>query len=202
VTYGGETYAKPDITAPGVNVRSSLPGEGYGYSSGTSMAAPHVAGAVALLLSAAPGYSGEVEAIEQILTASAEAKLDDQCGDPAPPNNVWGWGILDVLAAVTSITSGELGGTATDANSSGPVAGAEVKAVPVAGSSNSATITDPTGHYSLTLAMGDYDVTVEADGYVSQMVTNTQVISGQVTTLDFALVPLQRLYLPLILRDW
>ena len=103
VTYGGETYVKPDIAAPGVSIRSSVPGGGYedGWS-GTSMAAPHVTGAVALLLSAAPGYAGQVDLIEEALTSTAEPKLSGQCGDPNPPNNVWGWGILDVLAAVQS----------------------------------------------------------------------------------------------------
>jgi serine protease AprX len=104
VTYDGQTYTKPDIAAPGVDIRSSVPGGGYeGGWSGTSMAGPHVAGAVALLLSAAPGYAGQVDALEQVLTSTAEPKSSGQCGDPNPPNNVWGWGILDTLAAVQAL---------------------------------------------------------------------------------------------------
>jgi len=104
VTYGGQTYTKPNIAAPGVSIRSSVPGGGYedGWS-GTSMAAPHVTGAVALLLSAAPGYAGQVDLLEQALTSTAEPKSSSQCGDPNPPNNVWGWGILDTLAAVQAL---------------------------------------------------------------------------------------------------
>lgn len=104
VTYDGRTYRKPDLAAPGTGILSSLPGGNYGYMSGTSMAAPHVAGAVALLLSAAPTYRGQVEAIEQLLMRTAEPKTTIQgCGGDGPtdvPNNVWGWGILDVQAAV------------------------------------------------------------------------------------------------------
>jgi serine protease AprX len=190
VTYGGTTYTKPDITAPGVNIRSSIPGGGYGTMQGTSMAAPHVAGAVALLLSAAPDYTGNVDAIEHTLTASAEPKTTTQgCGGDGPtdvPNNVWGWGILDSLAAVDAVT-GELTGAVIDDVSHQPIAGANVTVDLVAGPLG---VTNATGSYTLALATNTYTVTVQATSYFSQTISHVSVISRQVTTQDFVLDPL------------
>ena len=51
---------KPDIAAPGVAVRSSVTGGTYSSFQGTSMATPHVAGAIALLWSAQPGLRRDI----------------------------------------------------------------------------------------------------------------------------------------------
>jgi serine protease AprX len=188
VTYSGETYIKPDIAAPGVNIRSSLPGSGYGFMQGTSMAAPHVAGAVALLLSAAPAYAGNVDAIEHTLMGSAEPKTSTQgCGGDSStdvPNNVWGWGILDVL---TAVESGVVQGTVTNAGNALPIAGASIRTEQAPGQE---AIADAYGRYTLVLAIDTYTVTAQASGYFSQTVSDVPVISGQITTQDFALDPL------------
>jgi subtilisin family serine protease len=103
VTVDGSGRLKPDISAPGVSVRSSFPGAGYGRLSGTSMAAPHVAGAAALLWSAAPQLVGDVDTTEEILNRAARPQTTTEgCGGDGAddvPNNVYGWGILDALAA-------------------------------------------------------------------------------------------------------
>jgi subtilisin family serine protease len=104
VTVDSTFRLKPNVAAPGGGIRSARPGGQYGNSSGTSMAGPHVAGTVALIISANPALAGEVELIEDIIEQTAVPKTtDQQCGDvqgSEVPNNTYGYGRLDALAAV------------------------------------------------------------------------------------------------------
>lgn len=77
---GVDGTVKPNIAAPGVNVRSAAPGGGYAAKSGTSMASPHTAATVALLWSAAPALRGDVAATEGVLNSSAIDVDDTSCG--------------------------------------------------------------------------------------------------------------------------
>jgi subtilisin family serine protease len=90
----GTAVTKPDFVAPGEDVMSTVPG-GYGEMSGTSMAAPHVAAAVALLRQAAPTMSAD----DVIATLRATA---DDLGT-AGPDNQYGSGEVDVYAAIESV---------------------------------------------------------------------------------------------------
>jgi uncharacterized repeat protein (TIGR01451 family) len=104
VTVDGSNRLKPDVSAPGVSVRSSIPGGSYSSFSGTSMAGPHVAGLVTLLLSANPGRIGQVDAIEGVIQSSAVPRTTTQTCGGVPgssiPNNTFGHGRVDAYSAV------------------------------------------------------------------------------------------------------
>ena len=109
VTVDGSDRLRPDVAAPGVNIRSSVRGGGYGLASGTSMASPHVSGAAALLWSKKPQVRGLVNMSRCLLSQSAStiltAPLNQTCGGTSAstrPNNFWGYGLLDVYAAIHS----------------------------------------------------------------------------------------------------
>jgi len=87
----GSLQIKPEVSAPGVNVRSCVGIDEYGELSGTSMACPHVAGALLLLAEAFPNVSAYDLKNSLYVTA-----ID--LGDPGE-DNVFGNGIIDVFAA-------------------------------------------------------------------------------------------------------
>ena len=87
----GSLLIKPEVSAPGVDVRSCIPGNEYTELSGTSMAAPHVCGVLLLLKEAFPYLTG------------AELKLAvyNSCHDYGTPgeDNDYGMGVIDALSA-------------------------------------------------------------------------------------------------------
>jgi subtilisin family serine protease/N-acetylneuraminic acid mutarotase len=184
---GENDEIKPNITAPGVNVRSSLPGDSYGAFNGTSMAAPHVAGAVALLWSAAPAMVGDIDGTRALLDETALDHEDLTCGGTADDNNVYGEGHLDALALLNAAPIGDTGtlaGTVTDAATGEPIDGAQITITGEAADRN--LVTDDDGTYSVLLPVGEYTVDVHAFGYADETATVTVAVDTT-TTQDFAL---------------
>ncbi|HEY4552157.1 MAG TPA: S8 family serine peptidase, partial [Bacillaceae bacterium] len=94
---------KPDISAPGVNIRSSIPGGSYeGGWNGTSMAGPHVSAVAAMLRQV--NASITVDEMEEILMSTATPLTDSTF--PESPNNGYGYGLVNAFDAVSSIISG------------------------------------------------------------------------------------------------
>jgi len=137
VTSDGSNRIKPDISAPGTGTRSSTNASDSSYAnfSGTSMATPHIAGAIALLWSAIPSLRHQLTSSRDALNNSAVHIASTQCGDAGPPNNVYGWGRVDIFAAVAG------GGTPTPTPTATPTATATATPSPTVTASPSPTAT-------------------------------------------------------------
>jgi uncharacterized repeat protein (TIGR01451 family) len=181
---------KPEISAPGKNVLSTLPGGAYGELSGTSMAAPHVAGTVALMLQANPGLGTNLASLTYILTSTTV-----RLGSPTP-NNDYGWGRLDAFNAVMAAGSfGTLQGTVTQAGSGLPIGDTSVQIITHAGGAVIYAKTNGAGVYQQGVAANTYDVTVSAFGYQPATAFGLSVTYGVATVQNFALTakPIGRL---------
>lgn len=97
--FGG--IIKPNVTAPGVTIRSSVPNNSYAVFSGTSMATAHLTGTVALIWRGAPPFRRDIAGTRSVIDQTAIDVSDLSCGGTPGNNNVWGEGRLDAFAAVT-----------------------------------------------------------------------------------------------------
>ncbi|TDE10097.1 carboxypeptidase regulatory-like domain-containing protein [Jiangella asiatica] len=185
--WDGERVRKPQVSAPGHQIRSTWPRQlsedGYNTISGTSMAAPHATGVVALMLSANPDLT-----IDEIRTVLEEtARTEPHMGEL--PNDNYGTGIVDAYAAVTRAAyAGTVTGTITGPE--GPVANATVTVGDDTPTAATAT-TDESGAYSVAVAAGEHTVTVAAYGYVTATAGVTVEIDAT-TTLDVDLAAADR----------
>jgi len=87
----GDGRLKPDLVAPGERIESCFPNNEWGELDGTSMAAPHVSGAAAMLMAHYTDLIGEPQKIKRLLCENAT--------DLGRDRNFQGHGMLDVLRA-------------------------------------------------------------------------------------------------------
>ncbi|MET8357910.1 S8 family serine peptidase [Micromonospora sp. NPDC005171] len=174
---------KPEISAPGDAVLSSYPNNSYVEMSGTSMAAPHVAGAVAALWSYDPTLIGQVEETRRLLAESAVDVDDTECGGTAEANNKYGEGRLDLvrLLELAPRQGGTLTGVVT-ANGA-PVPAVEVT---ISGPFSRSIGTDKDGRFTTNLPVGDYQLSTKVFGYLTAT-ANVTVTLGQDTSVKLPL---------------
>jgi subtilisin family serine protease len=209
--FGHTPYTKPNISAPGVYICSTVPTNSWscGYS-GTSMASPHSAGAVALLWSCNPSLKGQVDATFQLLQNNADSAPAGNCS--APPdgqgNNTYGYGYLDVLAAGNLTCGGTQTGTINGYvkdQYNNPLLGAKVTATPSALGSTIEAYTDPTGFYTMNVPVGTYTLAASKNNYATQTFTNIIVVANTTTQQDFQLTSLTtwiQIAMPASCPDW
>ncbi len=183
--FGGypSTYIKPDVSAPGVDITSAVPGGGYEAWSGTSMATPHVSGTVALILQAMdalnykspdPRYSIP-ELVYLILNSTA---ID--LGDPGQDTR-YGWGRIDAYAAVEKALQyakkSGVEGCVYDAVSGEPITWAEVTVL----ETGETYKVNASGCFRIPLDPGTYHLNVSAWGYYYKIVeVNVTLLNGTI----------------------
>src|SRR5690349_6386449 len=141
------------------------------------MSTPHVAGVIALMLSANPAltYSDTFSIITRT------AYFQPSWG--ARPNNNYGWVRVQADAAVNlALHAARVSGTVTAGG--GPLAGADVVAVQVSDNSRYNVATDASGSYHLYLSPGLYTIAVARFGYVSQTSAAQSFAAETSTTLN------------------
>lgn len=173
-----KSFVKPDLSAPGSRVLSSMPGGRWGLSTGTSMATPHVAGAAALIMSAQAGLS-----VDEI-----EAALQQTSYHPggARPDPRYGWGRIDVYAALQYVLGAAgISGKVIDADTGKPVADAVVSYKEI----SERWQTNEQGNFQAKIVPGTYTLTVEKFGYESATV-QVVVNASQITSVEVKLTPI------------
>ncbi len=177
-----DSYVVPNVVAPGVSIETTNDGGGYTHARGTSMAAPHVAGAVALV-QAGTAEDLEPDEIKRALEKTAW-KPD---GESNETDTRYGDGIIDTYAALQEVgTHATLEGTVSDAKTEGGLSNVSVTVV------DDGTVYERTtaanGTFELPGLEGgkEYTVTVEKPGYDATTET-VAVPADETTTLDVAL---------------
>jgi subtilisin family serine protease len=195
-TFYSPNILKPQVSAPGVNVRSSYysSDSSYGSLSGTSMAGPHVVGVVALLWSAHPELERDIDTTKTILqdTANPAVNVSAQtCGGiPSSqiPNNSFGYGRVDALAAVNSVpfTTPTPGPSATNTATNTAVPSNTAVSTNTATNTNTAVSTNTPTNTNTAVATGTAVATNTSVSTNTAVATDTAVATGTAVATDTA----------------
>jgi hypothetical protein len=177
-----EEYVVPNVAAPGVDVLSAKAGGGFEELSGTSMAAPHVAGAAALIESA--NDQTAPDGVETVLESTAEKPADEPSGqDPR-----YGNGIINASAAVEQVEPEATINIQTGIDEAG-VEISDVDGITVqtdVGFEATTNASSSVAAVSLRVPAGTHNLTAEAFGYEDETTTVT-VAEGDSKTVDLSL---------------
>ncbi len=194
----GHADLKPQVVAPGVNIRSSVNTGDSAYQGGwggTSMSAPHVTGLIALMWSAAPCLIGDYATTETIIEDTATPiPYDDGTGGGAHvPNQATGWGEINALAAVeaaaASCGDSTITGEVLDATTNATIEGAAIVATNTAGTVQRKAASNALGVYVLNVFSDTYTLAASRYGYQTTVVPNVAATTGATTTQHIALTP-------------
>ncbi|MBE0479388.1 MAG: S8 family serine peptidase [Dehalococcoidia bacterium] len=170
-----------DVAAPGVSILSTMPNSSYNYSSGTSMASPHVAGLAGLLYSTAVDTNGNGRVNDEVWARITSTT------DPISANirN----GRINAYKAVNGFGGSQPGafaGTVYDVSTGAAISGATVSA------GTRTASTDSSGRYLISsVPAGTYTVTASASAYETRAM-NASVFPGKTSTVNFGLNSLNR----------
>jgi N-acetylneuraminic acid mutarotase len=197
---GCDKRATADIAADadpasGLAVYDTLGADGWLQVGGTSLATPLVTAMYALAGTPAPDtYPVTYPYIDQKGLFDVTQGTNASCGDvtcTAGPgyDGPTGLGTPDGVGALAFGAHGTVTGRITDAASHDPVTGAAVEIADTAAGRTYHATTDGTGHYSLPVAVGHYDVTATMFGYHPATLSGVSVTDGNSATADLALTP-------------
>ncbi|MCJ7752000.1 MAG: S8 family serine peptidase, partial [Armatimonadetes bacterium] len=181
----GTDDIKPDVSAPGVSVWSSIPDGGYMSADGTSMACPHVSGLAALLLQLNPSAT-----LDELETRIRDSAVD--LGPPGPDYD-YGSGRIDCLAAAEPWAGTSVSGHVSCMVDGWAMYGVTITALalnPEVGPTRTAT-TNENGDYTLFLSDGTWRVSATKDGWEPFTPEYRDVtVPPEATGVDFASAPL------------
>lgn len=170
-----ESYVLPNVVAPGVDVTSTIGNDSYGMLSGTSMAAPHVAGALGILRSMRPNLSTTNGTAALTTTATKPHECVPQCHPRDGVDIRYGAGIIDLWAAIEAVEIGSsIRGTVKTQT------GSAVDDAVLHLGSGAHAYTSGTGSVDLLVAPGEHEIKLSAWGTEDRDVSVT-VPPGQST---------------------